>query len=90
MLLVRMLLMAILFCLLSRGPALAAGFGFTFGGGNADHPYPNEPQYQYPRTDGKAMKCSRGQAPYQGKCRPVRWLPSGSPYNFRDGSRPRF
>jgi hypothetical protein len=49
-------------------PALAAGFTFGSGG----HPYPSEPQYQYPRTDGKAQRCPKGQAPYQGKCRKIR------------------
>jgi hypothetical protein len=43
-------------------------------GGQHEYAYPNEPQYQYPRTDGKGMKCPKGQMPYQGKCRPVRWL----------------
>jgi hypothetical protein len=56
--------------LLCFGDAAGAA-GFTFGG---DHPYPAEPQYQYPRTDGKAAKCPRGQAPYQGRCRPIRRL----------------
>jgi hypothetical protein len=59
----------------------ATAAGFTFGGGARDHPYPNEPQYQYPATDSSGRtvnRCPRGQAPYQGKCRKPRWLP-GSP-----------
>lgn len=54
--------------------------GITFGGGR-NYPYPNEPQYQYPYADGRGRivnPCPRGQAPYQGKCRKIRWLP-GSP-----------
>jgi len=39
----------------------------------AQYPYPAEPQYQYPRTDGRAdMKCPKGQRPFQGKCRKTR------------------
>ncbi len=39
-----------------------------------EYPYPNEPQYQYPMQSNraKAMKCPRGQAPFQGKCRIIR------------------
>ena len=58
----------------------ATAAGFTFGG-SGDQPYPNEPQYQYPVTDSRGRTlnpCPRGQAPYQGKCRKIRWLP-GSP-----------
>jgi hypothetical protein len=58
----------------------ATAQGFTFGGGR-DHPYPNEPQYQYPSTGERgrtAHRCPRGQAPFQGQCRKIRWLP-GSP-----------
>jgi hypothetical protein len=36
------------------------------------YPYPAEPQYQYPRTDGRDMKCPKGQKPFQGKCRKTR------------------
>lgn len=59
----------------------ATAEGFTFGGSGRDHPYPADPQYQYPITDSRgrtANRCPRGQAPYQGKCRRIRWLP-GSP-----------
>jgi hypothetical protein len=66
-----MRVIAITILLFWSGPTFAAGF--TFGGGH-EYPYPNEPQYQYPRTDGKDMKCPKGQMPYQGKCRPVRWM----------------
>lgn len=52
--------------------APAAGFGFSLGGGPREYPYPNEPQYMYP---GKELrKCPKGVAPYQGKCRKIRWL----------------
>jgi len=58
--------------LLIGGWAPAAAFGFTFGGGGRDYPYPNEPQYQYP---GKELrKCPKGFAPYKGKCRAIRWV----------------
>ncbi|MBX9845745.1 MAG: hypothetical protein K2Z80_28470 [Xanthobacteraceae bacterium] len=62
------------------GAAMAEGF--TFGGAGRDYPYPNEPQYQYPYTDGRGRivnRCPRGQAPYQGKCRKIRWLPGAAP-----------
>jgi hypothetical protein len=55
--------------------------GITFGGSGRDYPYPNEPQYQYPYRDSRGRdvnRCPRGQAPYQGKCRHIRWLP-GAP-----------
>jgi hypothetical protein len=39
----------------------------------AQYPYPAEPQYQYPRMDGRPdLKCPKGKKPFQGKCRPVR------------------
>jgi hypothetical protein len=54
------------------GYSPAGAFSFTFGGGGRDHPYPNEPQYQYP---GKELrKCPKGFAPWQGKCRKIRWV----------------
>jgi hypothetical protein len=54
------------------GYSPAAAFGFTLGGGGRDYPYPNEPQYQYP---GKELrKCPKGFAPYQGRCRKIRWV----------------
>lgn len=69
----------VLVYLMSCSAACAAGFSFSFGSApNGEHPYPNEPQYQYPRTDGKEMKCPKGQAPYQGKCRMVRRLPGAN------------
>lgn len=41
-----------------------------------EFPYAANPQYQYPRTDGRAdLKCPAGQKPFQGKCREIRWLP---------------
>jgi hypothetical protein len=67
-------------CLIACCCGLAAAEGFTFGGNGRDHPYPNEPQYQYPYTDSRGRtvnRCPRGQAPYQGKCRKIRWLPGG-------------
>jgi hypothetical protein len=39
----------------------------------AQYPYPAEPQYQYPRMDGRPdLKCPKGMKPFQGKCRRVR------------------
>ena len=57
--------LALLFVLLSSLPLLAQA---------REYPYPSEPQYQYPEQtkSKKAMKCPRGQAPFQGKCRIVR------------------
>jgi len=72
--------LAMLILLLACGGSAIAQ-GFTFGGTGPDYPYPNEPQYQYPYTDGRGRlvnRCPRGLAPYQGKCRKIRWLP-GSP-----------
>jgi hypothetical protein len=41
-----------------------------------EFPYAANPQYQYPRTDGRTdLKCPAGQKPFQGKCREIRWLP---------------
>lgn len=41
-----------------------------------EFPYAANPQYQYPRTDGRTdLKCPAGQQPFQGKCRKIRWLP---------------
>jgi hypothetical protein len=37
-----------------------------------EYPYPAEPQYQYPTTDGRSkdrLKCPRGTKPFQGVCR---------------------
>ena len=55
-------------------PTTAQGFGFSFGpGAPREYPYPAEPQYQYPRMDGRAdLKCPKGQKPFQGKCRKFR------------------
>ena len=36
------------------------------------YPYPAEPQYQYPRTDGRDMNCPKGKRPFLGKCRKTR------------------
>lgn len=63
--------------------AAAEAQGFAVGGQGRGYPYPNEPQYQYPYpyTDGRGRgvrACPRGELPYQGRCRKVRWLP-GSP-----------
>jgi len=76
----RMRASALLILLLACGGSAAAQ-GFTFGSAGRDYPYPNEPQYQYPSTDGRGRivnRCPRGQAPYQVQCRTIRWLP-GSP-----------
>jgi hypothetical protein len=85
--------MGIVICLLWHGPCAAAGFGFSFGGANGDYSYANEPMYQYPRTDGKGVRCPKGQMPYQGKCRTARWFPGGTPYDpqaANSGSQSRF
>ena len=39
-----------------------------------EYPYPSEPQYQYPvqSRHSKQLKCPKGQAPFQGKCRIIR------------------
>jgi len=68
-------ILGVLICFCSA----AAAQGFTFGGKGREHPYPNNPQYQYPypqnMAPGKAhQRCPRDHAPYQGKCRKVRWL----------------
>ena len=37
-----------------------------------EYPYPAEPQYQYPTTDGRSqgrLKCPKGTKPFQGVCR---------------------
>jgi len=39
-----------------------------------EYAYPHEPQYQYPRTDGREMKCPAGKRPWQGTCRNWRWV----------------
>src|SRR5688572_229571 len=60
--------------------AMGMGFGFNLApvysydpSSPREYPYPAEPQYQYPRTDGRAeMKCPKGQKPFQGKCRKAR------------------
>lgn len=66
-----------------------AAEGFTFGGQPGEHPYPNEPQYQYPYPYShsnalrrSARHCSRGQAPFHGRCRKIRWL-SGVPKSLK-------
>jgi hypothetical protein len=47
--------------------------GTTLSVHAAQYPYPAEPQYQYPRTDGRTdMKCPKGKKPFQGKCRITR------------------
>ena len=72
-------IIAILFTLLLANAAAAQGV--TFGspgqpkGQPTQHPYPAEPQYQYPFTDGRAQarpKCPKGHALFQGRCRIVR------------------
>jgi len=71
--------LVVLCLVLFSGTATAQGI--SFGGGGRDYPYPNEPQYQYPYADTRGRvvnRCPRGQAPFQGKCRAIRWLP-GSP-----------
>jgi len=54
----------------------ASAQGVTFGSeGKREHPYPAEPQYQYPAQDSRARaqrKCPKGQAVFQGRCRIVR------------------
>ena len=56
----------------------AAAQGFTLGGSGREHPYPNNPQYEYPPENmppGKVhRRCPRDTAPYQGRCRKIRWL----------------
>jgi hypothetical protein len=75
--------------MMSCTPVIAEGF--SFGGAGQDFAYPNEPQYQYPYSENRGRnvnRCSHGQAPYQGKCRKIRWLP-GSPQQTKPGrSRP--
>ena len=39
----------------------------TLGAHAVQYPYPAEPQYQYPRTDGGEMKCPKGKRPFLGK-----------------------
>ena len=67
------------FILALVGCGSAGAQGFSFGGGaDRDYPYANEPQYQYPYTDGRrrtVRPCRTGQALFQGKCRYIRWLP---------------
>ena len=54
----------------------ASAQGLTIGSGQArEYPYPSEPQYQYPMKDSRArtqLKCPKGQAPFQGKCKIIR------------------
>ncbi|MET0276799.1 MAG: hypothetical protein ABW198_00580 [Pseudorhodoplanes sp.] len=66
--------MMIAIALLAFGCLPAAAFGFSFGGGGREYPYPNEPQYQYPSSSKVRPKCPQGTAPYQGKCRKIRWV----------------
>ena len=78
----RMRAIAVLMLALA-GCTSAAAQGFTFGGTGREYPYPSDPQYQYPYpyTDGRGRamrRCPRGEAPYQGRCRKILWLP-GSP-----------
>lgn len=41
-----------------------------------EFPYAANPQYQYPRTDGRTdLKCPAGRKPFQGTCQKIRWLP---------------
>lgn len=65
----------VLFLLIAFATAASAQ-GITFGSdGRREHPYPAEPQYQYPSTDQRARaqrKCPKGQAVFQGRCRIVR------------------
>jgi hypothetical protein len=53
----------------------ASAQGITVGSDRREHPYPAEPQYQYPSTDQRARaqrNCPKGQALFQGRCRIVR------------------
>jgi hypothetical protein len=71
----------LLILLLALLTSTASGQSITFSGSGREYPYPNEPQYQYPSTDARGRsvnRCPSGQAPFQGRCRSIRWLP-GSP-----------
>ena len=64
----------LIFILATGVPASAQGL--SIGSGQPrEYPYPAEPQYQYPIQDSRPrahLKCPKGQAPFQGKCRVAR------------------